>query len=158
MSLTTLLDALAAKEGQAYFPEFLAYMTALNTALQDASVALMLSVQTTSTTSRTLGTGSFTFTVEAGKLFVTGMPVRVAYNVSNYMDAAVSSYSGTTLVVSVAAADDVTGSGTYAAWTISMTGDEGPAGEPGTNGAPADMADSPGAMILNHATFGPWSL
>lgn len=76
----------------------------------------------TSSTSLTIGTGTKSLTVEANKLFVVGMTVTIAYTVdgSNAMSGQVASYNPTTgaLVVTVVS---FTGSGTYAAWTVSLS-------------------------------------
>ncbi len=84
----------------------------------------------TSTSSVTIGTGTKTFTVASGLNLVTGDAVRVfnTGTVTNYMLGTVSSYSGTTLSISVGSltlgtgvylgATATGGSGTFAAWTI----------------------------------------
>jgi hypothetical protein len=71
----------------------------------------------TSTTSLTIGTGSKTFAVQAGKAFQTGQFVLIneTSNAANQMFGTVSSYTGTTLVVNVTATG---GSGTHADWTV----------------------------------------
>lgn len=75
----------------------------------------------TSTTSVLIGTGSKNFTTQTGKNFQIGQSVRVASTASptNYMDGQVTAYTSGTgaLVVNVTA---VGGSGTFAAWTISL--------------------------------------
>jgi len=68
-----------------------------------------------STSSVSIGTGSKSFTVSAGKSWVANMPVTITYNSSNYMLGRITSYSSTTLVVNVEAA---VGSGTVASWSI----------------------------------------
>lgn len=80
-----------------------------------------------SVTSRSIGTGSKTFTVASDKGFATGQVVRAVSDASatNYMIGTVTSYSGSTLVVNVTATG---GSGTYADWTISVTGATGATG------------------------------
>ena len=75
----------------------------------------------TSATSLTVGTGSKSLTIEAGKSFVVGQPVVIASTASptNYMTGQVTSYnSGTGALVVNATA--IGGSGTVAAWTISI--------------------------------------
>lgn len=80
---------------------------------------------TTSTTSNAIsvaGTNLTFTTADSGKAFTAGTPVRIASTsnpATNYMDAIVTSYSGTTLNVTVT---DATGSGTIANWTISVAG------------------------------------
>ncbi len=82
-----------------------------------AASAYNLAVQTTSSSSVLIGTGSKTFTVLSGLGFVVGMTLRIANSSTNYMTGDVTSYSSTTLVVNVTS---VAGSGTLASWTISM--------------------------------------
>src|SRR5262249_59246154 len=57
----------------------------------------------TSTTSLTIGTGSKSFTTQAGLAYTSGARIRAssAANSANYMEGVVSSYSGTTLAVTV---------------------------------------------------------
>lgn len=75
----------------------------------------------TSTTSLAIGTGSKSLTIQAGKNFAVGQSVRIAYTTTpaNYMDGQITSYNSSTgaLVVNVTA---VGGSGTQAAWTVSL--------------------------------------
>jgi len=87
----------------------------------------------TSTTSRSIGTGSRDFTTQTGLAYVAGLRVRVAYNSSNYVEGTVTSYSpaATTLVINV---DRTVGGGTYNDWKIGLAGDVGDSGANGTNG------------------------
>lgn len=71
-----------------------------------------------SSTSNSVGTGSKTFTVEAGKGYKVNMPVRASATTGNYMDGIVTAYSGTSLTVNFTAA---TGSGTFTSWQIFLT-------------------------------------
>jgi hypothetical protein len=76
----------------------------------------------TSTTSNSIGTGSKTFTVTAGKPYQAGTPLRIAdaaAPATNFLDAVVTSYSGTTLVVE---AIGYAGSGTLTSWTVNIGG------------------------------------
>ena len=76
----------------------------------------------TSTTSNSIGTGSKTFTVAAGKPYQAGTPLRIAdaaAPATNFLDAVVTSYSGTTLVVE---AIGYGGSGTKTSWTVNIGG------------------------------------
>lgn len=84
--------------------------------------------QGASATSLAIGTGSKNFTIQTGKGFLPAMPVRVAYDASNYMDGTVTSYdSGTgAMVVSVSS---IAGAGTYTSWTISIVGKSGADGQ-----------------------------
>ncbi len=97
--------------------------TAMNTLageMEDLVAAMTLNDTTdTSSSSVAIGTGSKTFTVTAGKSFITGMSLKIAYNSLNWMLGEVTSYSGTTLVMNITA---IAGSGTKTSWTISLSG------------------------------------
>lgn len=75
----------------------------------------------TSTTSLTVGTGSKSLTIQTGKQFQIGQPVRIADTgtPTNYMDGQVTAYNSGTgaMTVNVTATG---GSGTIAAWTVSL--------------------------------------
>ena len=75
------------------------------------------SVNTTSTTTLTIGTGPQTLTVGTGLSIANGTTVTITRNGSNNMTGTVTSYnSGTgSLVVNVTS---ITGSGTYSSWTV----------------------------------------
>lgn len=101
----------------------------------DASSAAA-ALRATSTSSLVIGTGSKSFTIAAGKQFSFGQFLIATSDAdpTNYMHGQVSSYSGTTLVINVL---DVGGSGTFADWTISVSGTRGAGGSAaagGTNG------------------------
>lgn len=75
----------------------------------------------TSTTSLAIGTGTKTFTTQAGLGYTAGQLVVANNTTANWMAGTVSSYSGTTLVLSVTV---VGGSGTLASWTFTSTMDK----------------------------------
>lgn len=81
----------------------------------------------TSTTSLAIGTGSKTLTVQAGKSLVIGMSVKIASTATptNWMYGDITAYdSGTgALTVNVT---KISGSGTVAAWTVSLSGAAAP--------------------------------
>jgi hypothetical protein len=81
----------------------------------------LMATTSTSTTSLTVGTGAQSLTVEASKSYQIGMSVRIAYSSTVWMHGEVTSYNPTTgaLVVNVT---HVLGSGTQAAWTVSLSG------------------------------------
>lgn len=89
----------------------------------------------TSTTSLLIAVASKTFTTQAGLAYAAGTVAQAtsAANSANYMFGTVTSYSGTTLVLNVSA---IGGSGTYADWNISVSGQQGPQGNPGSAGSP----------------------
>jgi hypothetical protein len=89
----------------------------------------------TSTTSRTIASsGSFTFTTQSGLGYLPGARVRVtdSSNVANWIEGPVSSYSGSSLVMT---ADSSSGSGTIASWNINLAGQPGATGPQGATGA-----------------------
>lgn len=87
----------------------------------------------TSSTSVEIGTGGKTFTVESGKKFAQGQFVSIISDADseNYMHGAVTSYSGTTLVVDIT---NIGGSSTYSDWSIGLAGTQGPQGAAGLDG------------------------
>ncbi len=89
----------------------------------------------TSATSLLIGTGSKSLTIETGKNFQVGQPIRIAYTTTpaNFMDGQVTSYNSGTgaLVVNVTS---VGGSGTQALWTIALI--------PGAGGSYATLTGS----------------
>lgn len=109
--------------------EYVAAWDALLAALPDFASETDLAVaafnfnstNSTSTTSDTIATGSTTITVQASKSYVVGMTLKIAYttDATNWMLGEVTAYdSGTgSLTVNVRLKN---GSGTYAAWTVSL--------------------------------------
>lgn len=77
----------------------------------------------TSVTSLTIGEGSKSLTVAAGKLYVAGMTVTIASTASptNAMTAQVQSYDTVTGAMVALVGKEYTGSGTFSAWTISLS-------------------------------------
>lgn len=82
----------------------------------------------TSSTSLTIGSGNKSLTVGVSKLYVAGMTVAIASTASpnNSMSGIVQSYDNVTgaLVVTI---NTISGSGTFAAWTISLSAITAPA-------------------------------
>jgi hypothetical protein len=115
-----------------------AHLTEANTILGSAGLLFI----STSSTSLTVGTGSRSLTIGAGKGFVAGQPVLVASTPTPtiYMYGLVTSYNSATgaLVVTVSAAS---GSGTLSAWTVSLSGAQGPVGNAGSGTTLAAQAD-----------------
>jgi hypothetical protein len=79
---------------------------------------------TSSTSSNTIGTGSFTFTVASGLTIHTGDNVE-ATSGTNSMFGVVTSYSGTTLVMT---SNSVIGSGTFGSWILTNSAGSAPPG------------------------------
>lgn len=97
----------------------------------DMAAAVTALINGTSATSVAIGTGAKSFTASAGRAWAVGQPVRVAVTASpetNWMDGIVTAYNSTTGALSVSVSV-VGGSGTYTAWTISISGARGAAGE-----------------------------
>jgi len=87
-----------------------------------AAQGYLAPVTSTSTSSVLIATGTRNFTVETGKPWVAGMPIKIAVTASpnsNYMIGSVTSYNSGTGALSVFI-DSVVGSGTYDAWTLSL--------------------------------------
>lgn len=99
-----------------------AFAAALDPEIERLNALGYGSYNTTSATSLTIGTGSKSLTIETGKGYVAGQAVLIASTAAptNFMTGQVTSYNSGTgaLVVSVSSA---AGSGTVAAWTISVT-------------------------------------
>jgi len=78
----------------------------------------------TSLTPITIGMGTATFTTQSGLAYRAGARVRASSqaNTANYMEGLVTSYSGTTLVVSISR---TSGSGSHSDWNLSLAGDPG---------------------------------
>lgn len=97
----------------------------------------------TSTTSVAIGTGSKAFTIQTGKSLVVGMSVKIAETATptNWMFGDITAYdSGTgALTVNVI---KVNGSGTIAAWTVSLSGVQGVAGGAGGANSVAETSGS----------------
>lgn len=100
-----------------------------------------LSLVATSSTSVTLGTGVRTFAVQAGKQFAPGADIKVvdSGNTARAMYGTITSYSGTSLVVNVTTAE---GTGSGAAWNISVSGQRGVQGIQGLTGPTVAIASA----------------
>jgi hypothetical protein len=106
----------------------------------------------TSTSSLTISAGTQTLSIQAGKNFSTNQWVLVleTSNPANQMLGQITSYIGTTLVLSVAATG---GSGTHADWTIVLTNSSASAGYQPPTGS--GNVTGPGSATSGHlATFG----
>lgn len=86
----------------------------------------------TSATGLTVGTGAQAFVTQGGKAWAVGQPVMIARTsapASTYMIGTVTAYNSGTGAMSVMVASGATaGAGTFADWTISLTGPRGAAG------------------------------
>ncbi len=85
----------------------------------------------TSTTSLTVGTGAKSLTIQTGKSLVVGMTVKIAYTTTptTWMSGDITAYNSGTGALDVNV-DSTQGSGTQAAWTVSLSAPGGvtPAG------------------------------
>jgi len=93
------------------------------------------SLNGTSTTSILMGNGTKVFTTQANLAWSNGYRIRVSQTSdpsANYMEGVVSSYSDTTLTVTI---DYVVGSGTLSDWSFALAGERGAQGAAGATGA-----------------------
>ena len=113
----------------------------------------------TSATSNVVGTGSLTFTTQAGKQFSAGVDMKAVdqSNSANAVYGTVASYSGTTLALTVTG---YSGSGTIAAWNLSVVGQRGQQGATGgvTGGnLTGAINEAKGADLASATTPDIWS-
>lgn len=87
-------------------------------------------INATSTTSLTIAVGAQTFTTQSGKLFAAGQNIFCVSNSAptKWMFGQVTSYTGTSLVLSIAT---INGSGAVNDWNISICGPQGIQGSSG---------------------------
>lgn len=113
------------------------------------------SITGTSTSSVVIGTGSKSLTIETGKSFVAGMPVRIGDTAApntNFMDGNVTSYNSGTgaLVVNVTGTQ---GSGTFTSWSVRAS--SGGAGGAETQTTTVTLTSaSKCVQVLNMPAFG----
>jgi hypothetical protein len=95
----------------------------VSTAQQAAIATAQASLTATSTTSQAVGLGAKSITIELNKSLAVGQPISVASTASpaNADYGTVTAYSPSTGALSYTA-NDISGSGTFAAWTVSVTG------------------------------------
>lgn len=126
MTITELPAAPSRSDAPADFitkaDAFLAALATFRTEANALAVAMNLNSTTdASASSVAIGTGAKTFAVTAGKSFQPGMALVIADTAApstNWMYGLVTSYAGTSLVMSILA---TLGSGTKTAWTISQS-------------------------------------
>lgn len=95
--------------------------------------------ETTSTTSLTIATsGTLTLTVGTGLSYSTNQTVLISYDIANHMHAEIDSYNPATGIM-VAQITDADGSGTYATWTVNLSGAVGIAGPAGPQGIQGEV-------------------
>lgn len=87
----------------------------------------------TSTSNLSIGTGSTTFTTQAGIVWVLGQRIRASNsNGTKVMEGPITSYSSTSLVLNV---DRTIGSGSNSSWNLSICGEIGLTGSTGSTGS-----------------------
>jgi len=126
--------AAATSETNAATSETNAATSETNAAASEAAAALSAAtLQGTSTTSLLIEVASKVFTTQSGKQFDAGAWLLVTSDAdpTNYMHGQVTSYSGTTLTLNVT---NIGGSGTFADWTIDVSGTRGAIGATGPQG------------------------
>jgi hypothetical protein len=92
----------------------------------------------TSTSSGTIGLGTFSITTQPGLAYVTGLRARIAaYSaMTNWVEGQVTAYSTTTGVLTINASL-VNGSGAFNNWTVGLAGEKGQKGDTGAAGSGA---------------------
>lgn len=100
-------------------------------AAQAAAEAAAANLSGTSVTSVAIGTGTKIFTTQAGKSFNDGAWLLITSDAdeTNYMHGQVTTYTGTTLTMNIT---NIGGSGTFADWTIRVSGTRGATGPTGS--------------------------
>lgn len=104
-------------------PTFRTELNAFGVALEAVATEIVNTAFTaTSSTSRLIGTGSKTFTLDTDAAFIGGHRVQITSraNAANYMRANVDSYNATTNLLTVTV-DEIGGAGTFADWDIALT-------------------------------------
>lgn len=130
--VAALAELVADANAMGLFMDGVSEASAANLAAQIALVASG-GFSGTSTSSNTIATGAKTFVIQANRSFVPGSSVTVAATASpanNLMTGVVTAYNPTTGAITVEVLD-TRGSGTYTAWTISLTGLRGVTGPSG---------------------------
>lgn len=117
------------------------------TLVQIQNVASGVSFSTKSLTANTLGTGTKTWTVDAGESFVEGMPIYAVAqgDPTKFMVGVCTAYAGTTLTVAVTQA---AGSGSVSNWNISIGGVPGVQGVQGTPGIGTPTGGAKGSLLI----------
>ena len=97
--------------------------SAVSAAASAVTAAASPATQGTSTTSLTIGLGTQSLNIQAGKGFLPGMPIRIAKSDGslNWMDGSVTSYNSSTGAL-VASVRSITGSGAFSSWNVFLEG------------------------------------
>lgn len=94
---------------------------------------------TASTDSLSLTTGSKSLTVQTGLALSVGQQVILAYDSTHLMQGAITSYTALTGALEVNVTSVLAGTGTYASWTVSLSGAVGQVGATGATGPQAPV-------------------
>lgn len=99
-----------------------ATIPAFNAEIERINLVAFGAYSATSTTSLSIATGSKSLTIEAGKSFAIGQPVLIASTAApaNWMHGQVTAYDSGTGALTVTVGT-ISGSGTVAAWSVSVT-------------------------------------
>lgn len=99
-----------------------ATIPAFNAEIERINLVAFGAYSATSTTSLSISTGSKSLTIEAGKSFAIGQPVLIASTAApaNWMHGQVTAYDSGTGALTVTVGT-ISGSGTVAAWSVSVT-------------------------------------
>lgn len=125
--------------------------SAVDQTARNMATAAATSLQGTSATSLAIGSGTKTFTTQSGKAWTVGQFVLASYDITRYMIGQVVSYSGSTLVLSVPS-DGYNSGGTFASWTLNLTGKRGGQGSTGNTGVGGAGYDGASATELTIGT------
>lgn len=123
--------------------------TSASAAAASAATALNApGTSSTSATSLTVGVGAQSLTIQAGKQIVVGMFVVIASTASpaNWMHGNVTAYNSATGALTVQV-DSIGGSGTFANWTISLSG---------ASAATPPQAGNAGKVLTTNGTTTAW--
>jgi hypothetical protein len=121
------------------------YMVAGLREMDSAITGVGTTLTATSTTSETIGTGSKSLVIQTGKGFSAGNPILVTNTgtPANYMLGTVDSYNTDSGALAfTVASGDTGGSGTFTAWTVSISGVKGATGAPGGVTGPVSSTDN----------------
>lgn len=90
--------------------------------------------RSTSTTTLSIAVSTKTLTIGTGLSFTAGQDVVISNSLSNYMYGVITSYDSVSGVL-IADVYNAVGSGTYASWTVNLSGNMGATGPTGPTGA-----------------------
>lgn len=113
--------------------------------------------KSTSTTTLSISAATKTLTIDTGLAYTAGENVVIYNNASNYMYGTISSYDAVSGVM-IASVYTAIGSGTYASWSVNLSGIQGvtgPTGPTGPTGAASTVAGPTGPTGAASTVAGP---